>query len=65
MLSRLEAGEGPSESSRGAARPQLEMFVSRPPTPSPVESTLRELDIEQITPVQALLTLSQLKALLS
>jgi hypothetical protein len=41
------------------------MFVSRPPEPSPVESTLRELDVEQITPVQALLTLSQLKALLS
>jgi len=65
VLSRLEAGQGPNESSASAARPQLEMFASRPPEPSPVESTLRELEIEQITPVQALLTLSQLKALLS
>jgi DNA mismatch repair protein MutS len=65
VLARLEAGQGPHESSASAARPQLEMFVSRAPEPSPVESTLRELDVEQITPMQALLTLSQLKALLS
>jgi DNA mismatch repair protein MutS len=65
VLARLEAGEGPSESSAASARPQLEMFVARPQAPSPVESTLRELDVEQITPVQALLALSQLKALLS
>jgi DNA mismatch repair protein MutS len=65
VLGRLEAGEGPLESSALAARPQLEMFVAKPPAPSPVETTLRELDVEQITPVQALLVLSQLKALLS
>jgi DNA mismatch repair protein MutS len=64
VLLRLEAGDGPLESNSEGTRPQLEMFVARPPA-SAVESTLRELDVEQITPVQALLALSQLKALLS
>jgi hypothetical protein len=41
------------------------MFAARPPAPSSVETTLRELDIENLTPMQALLCLSQLKALLS
>ena len=40
------------------------MFVARPAAPSSVEATLRELDVDQMTPVQALLALSQLKALL-
>ena len=40
------------------------MFVALPPRPD-VEATLRELDVDHMTPVQALLCLSQLKALLS
>jgi hypothetical protein len=40
------------------------MFATRPPAPAPVEATLRELDVDNMTPVQALLALSALKALL-
>jgi DNA mismatch repair protein MutS len=65
VLVRLEAGDGPLDAKAGAQRPQMEMFATRPPAPSSVETTLRELDIENLTPMQALLCLSQLKALLS
>jgi DNA mismatch repair protein MutS len=69
VLSQLEAGHGPggevrSEARSGKALPQLELFAARPSAPSAVEATLRELDIDQLTPVQALVALSQLKALL-
>jgi DNA mismatch repair protein MutS len=65
VLARLEAGEGALDNDVLGHKPQLEMFATRPPAPSSVEATLRELDVENLTPVQALLCLSQLKALLS
>jgi DNA mismatch repair protein MutS len=69
VLAQLEAGLGPSgevrgDSQPGPEKPQLELFAARPSAPSAVESTLRELDIDRLTPVQALVALSQLKALL-
>ena len=66
VLAQLEAGHGPSGQGRGEhkAAPQLELFAGPAVTPSAVESTLRELDIDQLTPLQALLALAQLKALL-
>jgi DNA mismatch repair protein MutS len=65
VLTELEAGRGPAGRNRASERaPQLELFSAAPPAPSQVESTLRELDIDQLTPVQALVALSQLKALL-
>jgi DNA mismatch repair protein MutS len=65
VLAALEAGAGPGGRQPERGRPQLEMFSAAPAAPSSVESTLRELDVDQMTPVQALLALSQLKALLS
>jgi DNA mismatch repair protein MutS len=65
VLAALEAGAGPVGRRDERARPQLEMFSAAPAAPSSVEATLRELDVDQMTPVQALLALSQLKALLS
>ncbi len=66
VLTELEAGRGPS-GSKGSAKEegQLSLFAAAPPAPSQVEATLRELDIDQLTPVQALVALAQLKALLS
>jgi DNA mismatch repair protein MutS len=66
VLAQLEAGQGPGGHGRAepARTPQLELFSARAPAPSAVEATLRELDIDQLTPVQALVALSQLKALL-
>ncbi|HEY6876760.1 MAG TPA: DNA mismatch repair protein MutS, partial [Polyangiales bacterium] len=65
VLHELEAGRGPAGSSgRVQAEGQLSLFAATPPPPSQVEATLRELDIDQLTPVQALVALSQLKALL-
>ncbi|MDB4988439.1 MAG: mismatch repair protein MutS [Myxococcaceae bacterium] len=67
VLAQLEAGHGPSGSGRaesGSKRPQLELFSARAPLPSAVEATLRELEIDQLTPLQALVALAQLKALL-
>ena len=40
------------------------MFVAQPPK-SEVEATLRELDLDQMTPLEALTTLARLKGLLS
>jgi DNA mismatch repair protein MutS len=68
VLAQLEAGQGPAGAARSAsgqlAKPQLELFAAQAATPSAVEATLRELDIDRLTPVQALVALSQLKALL-
>jgi len=43
---------------------QLDMFAP-PPAMSAAEATLRELDVDRITPVEALVTLARLKSLLS
>jgi DNA mismatch repair protein MutS len=65
LLARLEAGEGlAARDSRAEQRGQLTLFAATPPPPSAVESTLRELEVDHLTPVQALLALAQLKALL-
>ena len=68
VLTSLEAGDPPGGTPTAAAHlpgvPQLELFAARPAAPSAVEATLRELEIDHMTPVQALLALSQLKALL-
>ncbi|HEX5656241.1 MAG TPA: DNA mismatch repair protein MutS [Polyangiales bacterium] len=65
VLNELEAGRGPAGTSgRAEGQGQLTLFASAPAAPSQVEATLRELDIDQLTPVQALVALSQLKALL-
>jgi DNA mismatch repair protein MutS len=65
LLARLEAGEGlAGRDPRAEQRGQLALFATTPPPPSAVESTLRELEIDHLTPVQALLALAQLKALL-
>ena len=47
-------------------RPQLDLFAAPPPPqgPSPVEETLRELDVDHLTPVDALVALSRLKKML-
>ena len=62
-------GDGPggtgAASGASADEPQLELFAATPAGAVGVEATLRELDIDQLTPVQALLALAQLKALLS
>jgi len=66
VLHLLEQGEGPQGAqAKASTKPQLEMFATRPPAPSSVETTLRELDVDHMTPVQALLALASLKALLS
>lgn len=66
VLHLLEQGQGPRGTGGvSAQKPQLEMFSTKPPPPSAVETTLRELDVDHMTPVQALLALSSLKALLS
>ena len=67
VLAQLEAGHGPSgtgKAERGARTQQLPLFAATPAAPSAVEATLKELDIDQLTPLQALLALAQLKALL-
>jgi DNA mismatch repair protein MutS len=49
-------------------RAQLDLFVpaseAAAPPPSPVEATLRELDVERMTPVEALVALERLKGML-
>ena len=46
-------------------RPQLDLFAApAPPPPSAVEETLRELDIDHLTPVDALVALARLKKML-
>jgi DNA mismatch repair protein MutS len=50
----------------GTARGQLGLFGKAPPTPpeSPAVAMLRELDVDRITPLEALTTLAKLKTLL-
>jgi DNA mismatch repair protein MutS len=63
VLSQLEAGHGPlGAAGQSTQKPQLEMFVAQRPT-SQVEDVLRELDIDRMTPVEALTTLARLKGL--
>jgi DNA mismatch repair protein MutS len=65
VLQLLEDGYGPQgDTAQTRSEPQLQMFATRESAPSQVESTLRELDVNQMTPVQALMALSQLKGLL-
>ncbi|MET0342558.1 MAG: DNA mismatch repair protein MutS [Polyangiales bacterium] len=68
VLGALEAGDSPAggagtDAPRPSA-PQLELFAAKPAAPSAVEATLRELDTDNMTPMQALLAIAQLKALL-
>lgn len=49
-----------------AGRAQLELFASvEPSKPSEVEATLRQLDVDHMTPVDALVALARLKGMLS
>jgi DNA mismatch repair protein MutS len=67
LLSQLEAGDlkpGGRADAKKAGAPQLELFSAVPAAPSPIEATVRELEIDQMTPMQALIALAQLKALL-
>ncbi len=73
MLRELEAGtslpSGAPASLRGkgkAGDSQLDMFAPGPAEsePSVVEATLRELDVEHMTPVEAIVALARLKDLL-
>ena len=43
--------------------PQMPLFEAQPPLESEVEATLRALDIERMTPVDALVTLARLRDL--
>ena len=64
-LGLLEAGHGPhGDAAQVKNQPQLEMFATREPAPSEIESTLRELDVDKMTPLDALVALSRLRALL-
>ncbi|MFT3922456.1 MAG: DNA mismatch repair protein MutS [Myxococcales bacterium] len=64
VLAQLESGQGPlGNAGQSLDKPQLEMFVAQPPK-SEVEATLRELDIDRMTPMEALTTLARLKTLL-
>jgi DNA mismatch repair ATPase MutS len=70
ILRALETGEtsasGQKLRSGDARSAQLSMFepVQALPPPSVCETTLRELDIERMTPLDALNALARLKALL-
>jgi DNA mismatch repair protein MutS len=70
ILRELESGDGHATQHQirnAKAQPaQLSMFEApaAPPPPSVCETTLRELDIERMTPLDALNALARLKALL-
>ncbi|MEM9070972.1 MAG: DNA mismatch repair protein MutS [Myxococcota bacterium] len=74
ILADLEAGAALPSGAHARMRPvdaagnaQLELFVAAPvaePEPSEVERTLRELDVDHMTPVEALLALSRLYKML-
>ncbi|MFI5305732.1 MAG: DNA mismatch repair protein MutS [Polyangiales bacterium] len=72
LLGELEAGgllpSGAQASLRGrgaAASPQLEIFAPKAvATESEAEATLRALDVERMTPVEAIVALARLKQLL-
>lgn len=64
ILQNLEAGLGTPGASEQAKRDQLALFVpARDAKPSEVESTLRTLDINRLTPIEALVALERLKSL--
>src|SRR5690606_18144552 len=67
ILADLERGAPLPGGRRASLRGQLELFA--PPAaarePSAVERTLRELDVDRLRPVDALLALARLKALLA
>ncbi len=66
VLARAKAKLGELESQTHAApRPQLPLFESASPPSSEVEATLRALDVERMTPVDALVTLARLRDLAS
>jgi hypothetical protein len=46
-----------------SAVPQMPLFDAEPPARSEVEATLEALDIERMTPVDALVTLARLRDL--
>ena len=63
LLKDLERGEGPTRK----PRPQLGLFEERPPAASqeaPVVQALRSVELERITPLEAMQVLAQLKAML-
>lgn len=65
MLEMLETGQGPGSAAARDQGPQLDMFA--PPAPSPnahVLSTLSALEVDRMTPVEALLALSRLQTML-
>ncbi len=73
ILKTLEAGEvlpsgKPARMRRldAEGRAQLELFTAAPvaPSPSEVEATLRELDLDRMTPLDALVALARLRDLL-
>jgi DNA mismatch repair protein MutS len=74
MLAELESGAALPSGAPASMRPrgrgsdaQLDMFAAAPSValaPSEVEATLRELDIDRLTPLDALVALHRLKGLL-
>lgn len=66
ILADLERGAPLPGGRRASVRGQLELFAPSPERrePSAVERTLAELDVERLRPVDALLTLAQLKEML-
>jgi DNA mismatch repair protein MutS len=69
ILRELESGSGGGPHPRAkveSGSKQLDMFAPQPaPAWSACESTLRELDVDRMTPVEALVALARLKSLLS
>ena len=63
VLADLEAGQGPAAAGKKAASPQLALFAPSEEE-SEVEKTLRGLDVERISPLDALIALSRLRAML-
>ncbi|KPK14300.1 MAG: hypothetical protein AMJ62_13230 [Myxococcales bacterium SG8_38] len=47
----------------GAQTPQMPLFEGSPPAPSALAATIRALDIERMTPVDALVTIARLRDL--
>ncbi len=62
VLDELEGGSFAASPRKGKPTPQLALFA--PSKPSPVLETLKNVDIDRLTPLEALTFLAQLKALL-
>jgi DNA mismatch repair protein MutS len=62
VLDELEGGSFGASPRKGKPTPQLALFA--PSKPSPVLETLKNVDIDRLTPLEALTFLAQLKALL-